>query len=210
MRALLEVADKVAQAATRGRVYETCYTEANTCDKGSIEALHNSLTAMYKAALELLSTAVELLSKGLMKRSLYAVLHPDGIALSDFNDLETRLAWDAQAAQGAMSAQARNDIQHWLQSLDAPIARVDENVKRILVSINREKREKIFDWVSAVPYGQNHDDVGRRVPGTCEWLLRDKRFKVWDKSCGCELLWLRGSSKANPRFVCVYEDGTDL
>lgn len=180
MAALLLVADKVARVTARGRLYEACYTAANT-PTGALETLHKALVALYKACLELLSQAAGLLSKNMLQRTVHSILYPDAVknqAGSDFADLERRLALDVQAVESARSAG------------------IDGRVARILQKVDADEELAILEWVSSVPYAGLHEAIVEdRMPNTCEWLLRHSGFRQWEGSSESAMMWLQGSSK---------------
>lgn len=199
MAALLEVAEKVIRVTARGRVYEACYTVANT-PTDALKILHEALVALYKATLMLLSKAAGLLDKNIMKRTVHSILYPEEMkkeAGSDFADLETRLARDVQAAEVVRSAAIDEKSLRRLKNLNAPIVRIDENVSKMLEQIEEGEEQTILDWISSVPYSGHHDTVVEsRMDDTCGWLLRHRKFREWENSRGCSLMWLQGTSKA--------------
>lgn len=198
MAALLEVAEKVTRVTARGSVYEACYNVTNT-PTNALKMLHEALIATYKATLMLLSKAAGLLDKNIMKRTVYSILHPDEIkkeAGSDFADLETRLAWDVQAAEAQRSARSNTDVIRRLEILNSPVVRIDERVASMLEKVEAEEEQEILDWISSVPHSGHHDTVvENRMDDTCGWLLRHRKFREWEISSGSCLMWLQGTSK---------------
>lgn len=194
MAALLSVAEKVSRAATRGRVYEACFLDPPGLSLSAdvLEDLHESLVAVYKACFGLLARAIGLLAKNLFQRMAHSILHPDAVkqeAGSGFSDLERQLSQSVEAASAAVS----KDLLGRVQSLDAPITRVDERVSKVLESVEAAEERHILEWTSPVPYFGHHESVAeRRMAGTCEWLLRHTKFQEWEASSGCALLWLQG------------------
>lgn len=211
MAALLEVAEKVTRVTARGRVYEACYTVANT-PTNTLKMLHEALIAIYKATLMLLSRAAGLLDKNIMKRTVYSILHPDEIkkeAGSDFADLETRLAWDVQAVEAQRSARSNADVLRRLEILNSPVVRIDERVASMLEKVKAEEEQEILDWISSVPHSGHHDTVvENRMDDTCGWLLRHRKFQEWENSSGCSLMWLQGTSK--PTFIDLGEQTSEI
>lgn len=48
---------------------------------------------------------------------------------------------------------------------------------------DREHRDSILNWLSKVNYAlQQHDYIGRRQPGTGEWLLSSDEYQLWLQS----------------------------
>ena len=55
-----------------------------------------------------------------------------------------------------------------------------------------------MEWISVVEYPKHHEEVRRsRVEDTCEWLLRDQRFRDWENSASSAVLWLRGDRESS-------------
>ena len=52
-----------------------------------------------------------------------------------------------------------------------------------------EERQFILDWISPTEFvSEQNDFIGRRQPGTCQWLLESVKFKEWLKSKNQTLL----------------------
>lgn len=201
MAVLLTVADKIAQAIARGRIYEMSFTPSTTSME-ALDALCKDLLALYQACFELLCNVTDLLNKNLFQRTGYALIHQDGVkdAVNAFSSLEQQLAKSVQAA----SAQISGDLLQRVRDLEAPVARVDERVSKILESIGRHEEQAYLEWISAVPYHGHHDDVvSKRMAGTCDWLLRHPKFRAWEASSGCSLLWLRGICETFTLFLSM-------
>lgn len=56
-----------------------------------------------------------------------------------------------------------------------------------------EKREKMLDWISNVPFNQHHSNIRQdRLPDSGQWLLQKKEYKIWLEDSSCSILWLHG------------------
>jgi hypothetical protein len=56
-----------------------------------------------------------------------------------------------------------------------------------------EKREKLLDWISNVPFNQHHSNIRQdRLPDSGQWLLQKKEYKIWLEDSSCSILWLHG------------------
>ncbi|GAB1320797.1 NACHT domain-containing protein [Madurella fahalii] len=63
--------------------------------------------------------------------------------------------------------------------------------------VDNEERRRILEWVSPILYGKHHNTVKEaRTAGTCEWLLRHKKFQEWERTSSSVVLWLQGSLSA--------------
>ncbi|KAF3770865.1 hypothetical protein M406DRAFT_215991, partial [Cryphonectria parasitica EP155] len=200
MAAVLQVADKVTRVATRGRIYEACFTTENTSPE-ILEHLHESLVALYKSCLELVSKAAGLLSNNLLQRITHSILYPDAMEEgvgSKFVELDRQLALSVQTASVAID----HNLLLRVQSLDAPVVRTDERVMKILETMDAREEMSILDWISSVQYGSHHDLIhDSRMADTCGWLLRHPNFQAWETSSGCTLLWLKGNSGMGKTFL---------
>lgn len=196
--ALLSVAEKVCRVSVRGGVYERCYLEASNLSADIAEAVREDLVALYKACLELLAKTNTLLAKNQLKRTAYAILHPDAVkqeAGSGISELEGRLSQSIQAASAAINKKLLDQV----QNLEAPMTRVDERVSTILEAVDMDQNLRILEWISPVKYSSHHDSiVEERMSGSCEWLLRHPKFQEWQASSGCALLWLQGLCEKTP------------
>lgn len=194
MAAVLGVADKVSRVAARGRVYEASYTTTNTSAE-ALKSLRETLVELYRVCLGLLATAAGLLDDNLMQRTVHSILHPEGIANAagtDLAHLEERLVKDGQAASAATSER----IFDQLGTLKAPVARIDENIERLLKSVDAKEELEILEWISMVQYHSHHDKLHEeRMAGTCNWLLHHPKFRDWETSAESALMWLQGPSR---------------
>lgn len=198
MAAVLKVADKVSRLVARGRVFEGCYNMTNTKIE-TLRNLHTDLMAIYKAGLAILATASGLLENNLVERTVHSILHPGAITNEvgvSLPELEAQLAYDVQAAESARRSEITDELLSRLQKLDAPIVRIDERVAQVLEAVDVGQEQKILEWISPLPYSSYHDLVSeKRMPDTCDWILRDLRFQEWERSSGCALMWLWGFSE---------------
>lgn len=202
MAAVLKVADKVSRLVARGRVFEACYSTTNTKAE-ALQHLHAALVGVYKACLAILATASGLLQNNLFERTVYSILQPDAVTNEvgvSLPELEAQLAYDVQAAESARIAEIKDELVSKLQKLDTPIARVDERVAKVLEAVSTREEQEILEWISPLPYSSYHDSIAeRRMPDTCDWILRHPRFQKWQRSSGCALMWLWGlSEQINP------------
>lgn len=177
----------------RGAVYEIVYLQ-HAPPSNSTEDLKDVLFNLYKALLQLLSHALERLNEGQGRQFLHALISPEKGAelVSALSDHEHKLSMAVQAC-GAVQLQ---DHQNLLQSLSAPLRHVDENVKTLVEHLQEKSLDDALDYISTIPIGKHHFEKREtRVPETCEWLLKHRRFLEWEESSHSSTLWLQGSSK---------------
>lgn len=71
--------------------------------------------------------------------------------------------------QGKISRNIRNDVS---------AMRID--IGEIRSSAEQHKHRAILDWLAGVDYiNQQNDFIGRRQPGTGQWLLESEEFRTW-------------------------------
>lgn len=177
----------------RGAVYEIVYLQ-DAPPNNATEDLKDVLFNLYKVLLQLLTHALERLNEGQGRQFLHALISPGkGEELvSALSDHEDKLSMVVQAC-GAVQLQEHQNL---LQSLSAPLRRVDENVKNLIEHLQEKSLDEALDYISAIPIGKHHFEKREtRAPETCEWLLKHRRFLEWEESSCSATLWLQGSSK---------------
>lgn len=168
---MLQVADKVANAATKGGLYEVLYSSTNT-PLDYFEKIQDLLIKVYKAALEMLSATAESLDTGTVRRMVSS-------AVRTYRQDESQLA----------------DLEAQLESAVKDVDRTRISKALEVVEIARE--QKVLEWISRIPFTQNHkDERKKRMDGTCKWLLEHAGFREWVTTSGPSLMWLQGESRS--------------
>jgi ankyrin repeat domain-containing protein 50 len=197
MCALLVSVEKMVRIAHRGRVYELVYTPDSTMEH-ALENLRSVLVDLYSASLMLLANSAELFSKNTAARTVYAILHPGEAAdgASNLERLEIKLGDEVQACESGRSAAVDARLMTMLHKLDEPLTRVDERVFTLLQSVDKNEHREILEWISPIPYREHHNTVkDARTSDTCEWLIKDEKFRQWNDTSSSVILWLQGSRK---------------
>jgi hypothetical protein len=58
------------------------------------------------------------------------------------------------------------------------------------------ERQKLFQWMSVIPYKSHHMAMGERfLSGSGAWLQQKTEFIEWRKSSVSSILWLHGIRK---------------
>ncbi|KAK4465531.1 ankyrin repeat-containing domain protein [Cladorrhinum samala] len=71
--------------------------------------------------------------------------------------------------QSKISRNIRNDV-----------SAMRKDIAEIRSSAEQHKHRTILDWLTEVDYiNQQHDFIGRRQPGTGQWLLESEEFRTW-------------------------------
>lgn len=69
-------------------------------------------------------------------------------------------------------------------------------VDQIWKVMRRDERTKILQWVSRIPYIDNHLTASEgRTEGTSVWIFDRTEYKTWARSCRSMILWLHGIRK---------------
>ncbi|KAJ5721659.1 uncharacterized protein N7483_009593 [Penicillium malachiteum] len=206
MGALLGTAEKVVRVISRGQVYEQVYlpqdpdSPMETLQKN----LESGLLRIYATALELLADAGKLLSRNTARRTLEAIVNPGKAsgALASFVEQEDRLLRDVQACESKRSSDSDKRMIKMLETFNDPIFRIDQGVTQVLDNMEESERIKMLEWISSVPFGENHDNISeKRTPGTGEWLLQHEDFRAWVEKKTPTLLWLEGSAGAGKTYL---------
>ncbi|KAL6695211.1 hypothetical protein J3F84DRAFT_400068 [Trichoderma pleuroticola] len=197
--AIFGCAEKVLRVMRQGAVYEIVYLQdAHSSD--ATEYLKDVLLNLYKALLQLLRHALERLNEGQGRQFLHALISPGKGAelVSTLSNHEHRLSMAIQAC-GAVQLQEHQNL---LQSLSAPLRRVDENVKNLVEHLQEKSLDEALDYISAIPIGKHHfEKRDTRAPETCEWLLKHRKFLEWEESSCSSTLWLQGSIGAGKSYL---------
>ncbi|QYT02747.1 ANK_REP_REGION domain-containing protein [Trichoderma simmonsii] len=197
--AIFGCAERVLSVMRRGAVYEIVYLQ-DAPPNNATEDLKDVLFNLYKVLLQLLTHALERLNEGQGRQFLHALISPGkGEELvSALSDHEDKLSMVVQAC-GAVQLQEHQNL---LQSLSAPLRRVDENVKNLIEHLQEKSLDEALDYISAIPIGKHHFEKREtRAPETCEWLLKHRRFLEWEESSCSATLWLQGSIGAGKSYL---------
>ena len=125
-----------------------------------------------------------------------------------------------------LDSEAQACKQSKLGDADSHVLRILEDVPHILPDVNSEEELSESDedsddwnltdlrWISSpLPLGEIHTSLrGRRVSGTCEWLLSREDFGSWETSGVSAVFSLTGSCKylplqIVPEMVVTCENG---
>ncbi|KAK2761254.1 hypothetical protein FQN54_001776 [Arachnomyces sp. PD_36] len=197
MGALLASVEKIVRIINRGQVYELVYTPDTTPDD-ALKNFYAALVTLYGTALTLLADSTALFEAGTAKRTIKAIFNP-GEFTGTFSDITTQeydLANEVQACESRRGALADDRLMDTLKAIDAPLARVDDNVRGLLEYVNDTSRMEMFEWISPIQYGENHNEKRKkRTPDTGDWLLRASKFRNWEDASSSAILWLQGSQR---------------
>ncbi|UKZ58129.1 hypothetical protein TrVGV298_011994 [Trichoderma virens] len=201
--ALLGTVQWFARIVRRGQIYETLYKSGTTGEE-AIENLHDALFSVYKAALELLAISDTLIDSGIARRTLEAILKPDG-DIGKVNDLfkkEQQLGVEVQACENSrssLSSKQTNDgieaLKKQLNQLSSPLPRIDKGVASLLAKIEERELHELIQFISSEMFGKSHAAVTEaRIEHTGDWLLASRDFRAWqDVPSSSAVLCLKGT-----------------
>lgn len=193
---LLVSIEKVTYLTSRCTIFEVLYL--STEDTQVLRNLQESLIKLYTATLQLLSHSYRILNKHTLTRGVYAVFDPNELPglLSKCDTLESRVEMEAQNCERVRSQESDVNLKRLLESMNAPLLRIDSRVDHLLEKLHEKERLEVLDWASKVLYGKHHDTVSEeRTEGTCEWLLSRSSYQGWKDSSSSDILWLHGTGK---------------
>ncbi|TEY50790.1 hypothetical protein BOTCAL_0272g00020 [Botryotinia calthae] len=187
-RALLSIAEKVAQAMFLGQLYSNIYTQERTGDSDVIANLRKATVDVYVCVLTLLAKSFDLSSNTVTQfcRSMFEDHKPSGI-LSDLATQKSALDKAAGLCEVTAKALQDKDFRNLLQATEL-------FQRQYFQTINENDQRNIRDWVSKVPYASHRRNIEeRRKKDTGDWLIQHEEFLDWILSPSSKVLWLQGS-----------------
>ncbi|KAL9636227.1 MAG: hypothetical protein Q9164_002953 [Protoblastenia rupestris] len=205
--AAMEGLERVVKLMTWSSIIEKLYHDSSSEE---VEQLKLSLIETYESVLRYLVKAYRYFSKSTADRALSNVL--------SFHDKfqEHHLAMRAQEAEtrkclSLVAASSRKSVESNLESLSItvnsthqrlvtlledlskPINRMEAGLLSVNDHLDRDRRLKVLNWFSSLPYKQYHAQAYSEVlPGTGKWFTQDQRITEWRTSSNSSILWLRG------------------
>lgn len=83
--------------------------------------------------------------------------------------------------------------------LQAYTGALGDQVSQVLETTDQVAQHKILRWVSPTPapklHGKYHDSGTSRMPGTCDWVIKNEKFHQWFSCEGSAILILSGNSE---------------
>ncbi|KAF2463404.1 uncharacterized protein BDR25DRAFT_362944 [Lindgomyces ingoldianus] len=179
----------IAELICRYSVTEALYLQGVS---EATKELERALVKLYAKVLSYLSKAKQYLEKGTAKRMLKNGLLAETQLDSCLKDIR---AAETDVGRSVPSVD-RNELKDLLARMDAPLRRVNHDLKNIddyLQGWYSSKRTTVLQWLSPEPYMKYHNQAKQGVlPGTGQWLLSDSIFKKWKEESASSILWLHG------------------
>jgi ankyrin repeat protein len=206
MCALLATTESVVRITSRCRIYENLYlSQTINAQQSDVQAnLDSALVDIYKAALDVLAESMGLFTGGATRRTYEVIVRPSKASdnLSALGDKEAEIINDVRVCEVMRSSESDQRVEKMLGALEAPMARVDEGVSKLLKQTNKSDRIALLEWISPILFGKHHDTVkDARTPSTGEWLLNHKDFRDWEDKRSSALFWLQGNPGSGKTFL---------
>ncbi|KAH0494412.1 hypothetical protein TgHK011_001032 [Trichoderma gracile] len=203
MAALAATVQWFTRIIRRGQVYELLY-KVPTTDERAVSNLRSSLVDLYIAAMEFLARSDKLIRSGKAGQTLEVLLRPQQTAdfLSDLVKKEQKVQLEAQACELSRQARAHQKLDQGLQNvlarlegLSPPSTRIDEGVAKLLEEVDKDRLEKMMDFISSEKFGKGHAAIrDTRTPETGDWLIQHEGFRDWQAiPSSSTVLCLRGT-----------------
>ncbi|KAF2194673.1 hypothetical protein K469DRAFT_686660 [Zopfia rhizophila CBS 207.26] len=185
---------RIAELICRFAVTEALYLQSTS--KAATE-LERAVVNLYANILGYLSKAKQYLEQGTAKRIIKSAVLVETQLDSGLDDIRTA----ENEVDRCMALVDRNDrvndhakLMHLLERINAPLRRMDDNLKNMHDYLQASRRAEIVRWLSPEPYIQHHKQATHGVlAGTGHWLLSDPIFKQWKDDSASSILWLHGT-----------------
>ena len=207
MEFLLTGVERLTNITSRCRIYEilyldcTQYKAVNGPVKPAFEHLSAALIALYTVMLQFPAKACRAFSKSGIRRAQGATFNPGMFRcfVEQLQTLDTEVVAAVRNCKEACNRNAHRDMGRLLvvqKDLEEPVQRIDLGVKALLQNVDTERRTKILQWISAIPYEDDHDAASMGLTSrTGEWLLQHDTYIKWRTSRTGNILRLHGIRK---------------
>jgi hypothetical protein len=211
MEILLTGVERLTNIISRCKICEILYLDGiqhrrvGTAVKPAFGNLEAALITLYTVVLKFLAKACRALNKSGIHRAQNGIFNPsmfEGIAKEiQVLDVEVVAAvGNCKEACNRNAHKGKERLLKILEDLEEPVHRIDMGVEALLQSVGTKRRIKILQWISAIPYEDNHNTASMgHTSGTGEWLLQHDTYIKWRTSRTCNVLWLHGIRK-KPSF----------
>ena len=195
----------------RCQIYEALYLQAEQSEKKewkqAVKGLTSVLMTLYGTVLNFLGSAIRTYDRGVITRTLCAVLSPAEMIcfLEKCQALEISVSMEVDNCERihtrrfqAGSEEHVQKLKQMLDDMQTPILRIDSRVAALCEKLDSSERRQILEWISGIRYAENHDFARQgRTSGTGEWLLRHEKYREWRASSASMILWLRGDRECH-------------
>jgi hypothetical protein len=212
MRALLTGVERLTNIISRCRIYEILYLDgiqyegAENAIHPATEKLEAALIALYTAVLKFLAKARRAFNKSGIRRAQDGFFNPDIFEdmAKEFQVLDVEVVATVGNCKEVCDRKAHKEL---LKVLGEPVHRIDSGVESLLHSVSTQRRTQILQWISAIPYEDNHNTASTgHTSGTGEWLLQHSTYLDWKTSPTSNILWLHGIRKGAHFLLMCWVD----
>ncbi|KAF5253546.1 hypothetical protein FANTH_1617 [Fusarium anthophilum] len=177
-----------------GRVLEMVYTKDSMNIRGTqheiklsqqcLDNLHKELIKLYSELLSALQYCCTISNQHKVKRKAAAIFHSSDV-ISIHKDLECqhkKVMSCGEDCHKVLSHSVSRKSLDLLQKIQPHITELGDRVRELLVRVDESKRLKTLEDISGILFRAHHEEVsGKRTAGTCEWILRTKKFIQWEE-----------------------------
>ena len=194
---MIEGLVRISRLITHYAIFECIYLQGEYQAKKELEF---AMVRLSEAILVYLLKAEQYYSQGTMKRAVKSIGQgsTSGIdhLIAAIDERERHVGrWSTlirQEGQIKVSETAQR-MENLLESLQRPILRVSDQILDLHDDLSKDRRRKLLQWLSRVPYRQHQRGALKDVlPGSGQWLLESSSFCEWLHSSFSSLLWLHG------------------
>ena len=187
--------ESISRLITRYAIFEEVYLRQPSKCRSELET---TLIGLYVEVLSHLAKIRQYFETSAIKRLMKSATSPneDG-RMQTILSIERRASelaniniteWQQKASHDSAMALAA------LNSFEAPIKRISDQVDIALTSLQEEKYLSMVRWLSCIPYPRHHDRIARdRIPNTGKWLLTHSSYNQWRSSSSSAILSLQGT-----------------
>ncbi|KAM0228770.1 hypothetical protein ACHAPO_010520 [Fusarium lateritium] len=210
---VIQLVSSVPHFIISGHVLEVVYInnkkhledsqDASYLGQQCVNNLSEELVKLYSSLLAALESSYSsfMLKKGMRKFvALFNSSEPVGI----LNELKAQHQQVLNCGQDCGRILAYNSSHKYLTLLDEvklSIEHLEDRVLDALVHMSEQDRLRTLQKISGILFRSHHEEVKRkRTAGTCEWILRKKKFLEWEGD-DAALMVLYGNPGAGKTFL---------
>ncbi|KAH0536068.1 hypothetical protein FGG08_007034 [Glutinoglossum americanum] len=189
--AMAEGVEFVSNLITQYVIIEHLYLRRPSVAKHQLE---QALIALYAAVLEYLLKARRFYGRNTAKRMALSIVQTAETGVEKHLDkiLDARTSVDF-CVRLVEAEETCRKLKLILEELERPVIRMATQLSGLCDSLQELERERVFQWMSNVPYMNHHKaKVKDCLPGSGRWLFENEKFIEWRKSSASSIMWLHG------------------
>ncbi|KAI9693666.1 MAG: hypothetical protein M1822_002937 [Bathelium mastoideum] len=195
--AMIEGLERISGLITYYAIFECIYLQGNYKAKKDLEA---ALVKLYEVILHYLLKAEKYYKQDTFKRVVKSIAQQSPTDLDRL--LEMIDEREGQVTQLSILIRRESQLQiddttqrmeDLLKGLQQPFLLISEQVQDLRDDLSKDRRRRLLQWLSKIPYRQHHRAVRKDVlPDSGQWLLENVNFRNWLRSSSSSLLWIHG------------------